>query len=363
MALPLITSPEDVEAIVGYLRPKATGAETPEARAALGTSVMDGRKVSGYEHWGFVTQEGGKIKLTSLGRRFARADEAERQQIFGEVINSKKAYRMGADWIYHQGFEQVPVADLAALWVEHLPQELGTDSEDTVRKQVTCFFQLAEGAGLGEYKLGRGGKPTRFVVNREQLAQQVAAAALEPSASDGEEDKPADHEGDSGKEAKPKSDKRSDKEPAEIKNEAEPKVFIAHGSNRDIVEQVKTVLDATDLKYEIAVEEETTAIPVSEKVFEAMRRCTAAVICVTADAAQDEQTEKFPINENVLIEIGAAFVLYDKRVVLVWDRRLPIPSNLQGLYRCEFEGDELSWTAGMKLMRAVGKIKKSAPLD
>jgi hypothetical protein len=60
----------------------------------------------------------------------------------------------------------------------------------------------------------------------------------------------------------------------------------------------------------------------------------------------------------VLIEIGAAFVLYDRRVVLLWDKRLPVPTNLQGLYRCEFEGDELSWSAGMKLMKAIKGFKK-----
>jgi len=58
-----------------------------------------------------------------------------------------------------------------------------------------------------------------------------------------------------------------------------------------------------------------------------------------------------------LIEIGAAFVLYEKRVILMWDKRVPVPSNLQGLYRCEFEGNELSWMVGMKLMEAIKKLK------
>lgn len=60
----------------------------------------------------------------------------------------------------------------------------------------------------------------------------------------------------------------------------------------------------------------------------------------------------------MLIEIGAAFVLYDKKVLLVWDRRLNIPSNLQGLYRCQFEGNELSWSEGMKFMKGVNNFKK-----
>lgn len=54
-------------------------------------------------------------------------------------------------------------------------------------------------------------------------------------------------------------------------------------------------------------------------------------------------------------------MLYDKRVVLVWDKRLSVPSNLQGLYRCEFEGNELSWSAGMKLMKAIRGFKTAEP--
>jgi hypothetical protein len=60
----------------------------------------------------------------------------------------------------------------------------------------------------------------------------------------------------------------------------------------------------------------------------------------------------------VLIKIGAAFVLYDRRVILLWDKRLEVPSNLQGLYRCEFEGDKLEWADGMKLMKGIGSFKQ-----
>jgi hypothetical protein len=46
-------------------------------------------------------------------------------------------------------------------------------------------------------------------------------------------------------------------------------------------------------------------------------------------------------------------------VILAWDKRLKVPSNLQGLYRCEFEGDELSWASGMKLLKAINDFKST----
>lgn len=129
------------------------------------------------------------------------------------------------------------------------------------------------------------------------------------------------------------------------------KVFITHGRDMGIVDQVKDVLDLYDIDYEVAVEEETTAIPVPQKVLAAMRRCEAGVMIVSAD--DDDAAKSGTINNNVLIEIGAAFVLYDQKVVLLWDKRLKVPSNLQGLYRCEFEGGQLTFGAGTKLAKAI----------
>lgn len=135
------------------------------------------------------------------------------------------------------------------------------------------------------------------------------------------------------------------------------KVFISHSKNMDVVEQVKEILGLYDINFELAVEEETIAKPVSDKVLDAMRRCTAGVMVVTADE-QSKTGNEYTINNNVLIEIGAAFVLYNKRVVLLWDKRLRVPSNLQGLYRCEFEGNELTFAIGTKLAKSVKNFRQ-----
>jgi predicted nucleotide-binding protein len=89
-----------------------------------------------------------------------------------------------------------------------------------------------------------------------------------------------------------------------------------------------------------------------------MHRCNAALITVTVDESEKRADGRYGINQNVLIEIGAAFVLYKKRVILVWDNRIDVPSNLQGLYRCEFTGNEFSWADGMKLMKAISNFRK-----
>lgn len=90
-----------------------------------------------------------------------------------------------------------------------------------------------------------------------------------------------------------------------------------------------------------------------------MKKCNCAIIIVSADEEMKQEEGSYRINENVLIEIGGAFIHYDKRVILLVDTRLTLPSNLQGLYRCDYEGDELSWTVGMKLQEALTNFRKS----
>lgn len=140
----------------------------------------------------------------------------------------------------------------------------------------------------------------------------------------------------------------------------EVRVFIGHGKNKHILSQIKTMLDFGKYQYEVAEETETTAIPVPQKIMEAMRRCNAGIINVSADEPERLENGRYGINWNVLIEIGAAFVLYDRRVILVVDKRVDLPSNLQGLYKCEYKGDELSWEAGLKLQKAITEFRTSA---
>jgi hypothetical protein len=357
VALPILTTGSDVESIVGYLKTKPTGASLAEAKAVLKKQVLDGRKLSAYQAWGFVSRENGTIKLTSRGWELARKPEAA-PQIFRTVIDDVRPYRSALEWIYHQGMETVTNIDVAAHWHDHHTDALGKTNETTIKDSAVCFFHLVEMAGLGKLTMGRHGHPTRIDLKRDALAAVIEAGPAsppwqnEPEAHTATDEIALDelaHEVEIETEvpSPPAGETTTPGAPEDLR------VFIAHGQNMEIVEQVQTMLDVAGIKGEIAEAEETTAIPVPEKVLAAMRRCNAAIICVTVDEGKKDEAGGYTLNDNVLIEIGTAFVLYDRRVVLVWDERLSIPSNLQGLYRSEFEGNELSWNAGMKLMKAI----------
>ena len=354
MSLPIITTRDDVDRIISYLKTKATGANIDEAKAAIGNTLLDPRKITAYKQWKFITKDSERLNLSNRGREYARASKERQMEIFREIIREIKPYNLAAEWIFHQKFDEITNVEVAAHWHSHSKNDLGTDNENTISKQVVCFFYIAEAAGLGKLTIGRRGQSTRFNVSKEELSNFIGESGLTKTIET--QEKVDETEIQSDEDVISDEHKPEDKIIKEEKK-TKPRVFITHGKNMEIVDQVKTMLELAKLDYEVAVDDESTAIPIPDKIFSAMRECNAAVICVTADDDMKVKDGEYHINQNVLIEIGASFVLYDKRVVLVWDKRIKIPSNLQGLYRCEFEGDELSWSSGMKLMKAVNKFQ------
>jgi hypothetical protein len=138
------------------------------------------------------------------------------------------------------------------------------------------------------------------------------------------------------------------------------RVFISHGKNTKIVGQLKELLQYGDFEPVVTVERETTSKPVPEKVLDDMRSCGAGIIHVGAERRlkDEDGNEHTILNQNVLIEIGAAMALYQRRFILLVEQGATLPSNLQGLYEVRYEGKELGGDATIKLLKAFNTFKE-----
>jgi hypothetical protein len=138
------------------------------------------------------------------------------------------------------------------------------------------------------------------------------------------------------------------------------RVFITHGKNRGFIDPARKLLSFGELEAVVASEKQTVAQPVPEKVMEDMRSCGAALIHVDDERRllDSETNEHVVLNENVLIEIGAAMALYGRRFILVVKEGVKLPSNLQGLYEVRYSGDALDGAATIKLLEAINDMKK-----
>ena len=138
------------------------------------------------------------------------------------------------------------------------------------------------------------------------------------------------------------------------------RVFITHGKNRALIEPVKKILTFGDLEAVVSVHSQTVSQPVPGKIMEEMRSCGAAIIHVENERTllNAEGSQEVVLNDNVLIEIGAAMALFGARFILVVKDGVKLPSNLQGLLELRYKGETLTIDDTGALLEAISDMKK-----
>lgn len=137
------------------------------------------------------------------------------------------------------------------------------------------------------------------------------------------------------------------------------RVFISHGKNKVFIDPIRELLKFGQLEAVVSVEKSTVSQPVTQKVMNDMRSCGAAIIHVDSERKliDPETREQFALNENVLIEIGAAMALYGERYILLVKEGVKLPSNLQGLFEVRYSGEKLDGNETIKLMSSINDMK------
>lgn len=143
------------------------------------------------------------------------------------------------------------------------------------------------------------------------------------------------------------------------------RVFITHGKNKNFIDPIKKLLGFGELIPVVSVDKQSVSKPVPDKVMDDMRSCGAAIIHIDAERVllDKEANEVNLVNENVLIEIGAAMALYGRRFILLIRDGVKLPSNLQGLYEVRYTSDVLDGDATIRLLEAINDIKNNPVPD
>ncbi len=351
MPLPTRTTLEDINAICGYLTTKPTGATLAEAKAVVDRRRLDGRKLSALKLWGLIEDTDDKIKITEMGRRAVRDSGAFRSEVLRQVVRQLAPYSAAVERVVNRHEETITATDLAAHWHEHFRDEV-SNSDEILNNQAICFFQVAEGADLGTLVFGRKGMPTRFEFDpnvARAFVNKVSEDAIPGLPVSSPPDEVGNHDIDDT------SFTPTDQANTPLRGN---RVFITHGKNLTILGQVKQIVTFGQFEPVVAMDHESLAKPVPQKVMDEMRTCDAALIHVSVERIlQDtDGNEVQLINENVLIEIGAAMALYRDRFILLVEEGVKLPSNLQGLYECRYQGSELNMPATMKLLEAFNEF-------
>lgn len=365
-ALPMLATAGDVREVVRLLKKRRGGVTIIEGMDAV-RRIFDPRKVAAYEYWGLVTRTNDRLRLSALGWEFARKLEPE-AQLFRAMLGATLAYRSALEWVFEQNLEIVTDADVAAYWLEHSAEVFLTGNQKTIEGNVVCFFHLCQEAELGMATLGKRGQPTRLRVDREELAAYIAGRAqLLPddspnhiaAESANEKSAPLIHEPsfqDSSIKAAPPQ-QAAGTTPTSAGGKM--RVFISRREDAELVAQVQLTLEVAEIESEVCCRDERGggAALVSDEIICAMRRCDAAIIIVGSEDCHVDDVGNTVLKESLLMEIAAAIVHYNRRVILLWDESVAQPDCIRDLCRCEFAGRGLTWDSGLQLLKALKNFK------
>jgi hypothetical protein len=347
--LPVLATPGDLREAVQYLRRKPTGVSTVEALADAKRRVFEPRKVAAYEAWGVVARRGERLLLTRRGHEFARTLEPE-TRAYRALLESNALYRATLAWIQRQGLELVTHADVVAYLKDEFEPLIAAAGPKGAEEGVICFFHICQAAGLGTLTIGKRGQPARMRVEREGLDEYLAGRgaardAMRMRAEVGDRTGGEEEFGDTP--------------PGTF-------LFISYGGQpAHVVAQIQTVFELAGIKSHASERApyDREAVLVADEAAEVMRRCDSALILLSEEDCRPDESGAAAVSRRALVEIGAASVLYERRVLLLLEGPAELSSGLASLPHVSLGEGGLTWELGIELLKAIRGFANRAGRD
>uniref|UniRef100_A0A7C5RU76 Uncharacterized protein n=1 Tax=Thermomicrobium roseum TaxID=500 RepID=A0A7C5RU76_THERO len=168
--LPYRTDPRLLFQVLEYAKGRGVDRSVLEARLGGGEPLRE--TLNALEQLGLIERDDAEVRLTEAGRRLAYATDAmERRRELARVVLSYPPYGGAIERALREG-----LSVMDGPWVERVWQvemRLG-QPRNRVEEARTFFFKLAEEAGLGVFRRGVRGQPSRLVLAPD-LEEQVRA--------------------------------------------------------------------------------------------------------------------------------------------------------------------------------------------
>lgn len=176
--IPIKTSVEDIQKLAGYLAKQIGWTEVAKVKKTLDSTAVDERKLGAMAEFALLERDGVNIRLTERGRRFAAGNTA---QALREVVIETELYRATAEWLMYGQKTEASVTEVGQYWETHHRDTIGERSGSHLKDGAVCFARVFEGADLGKFTVGRGGRESRIAIDTTQLAAALNASSVEES--------------------------------------------------------------------------------------------------------------------------------------------------------------------------------------
>ena len=284
------------------------------------------------------------ISLTSLGVEATRPrNEAERIEA---IRNAVRAVPLFDQLIEHFKNAKLPEPNFLKNILEREPFEI-----DPARSASAADAFIEDAREVG-FLRDIGGSP-HIVIDASVAMPAIEDQPEEPTEEP--DSTPQEHLAPDPGRHDPSAEARHDEQPRPAATPPVPmQLFIAHGSNRTPLEQLKEILNGWKVPFLVAIDEPNAGRPISAKVADTMRQCSAGIFIFTADEQflnEEAEVVSRP-SQNVVYELGAASLLYGRKIVILKESGVTFPSDFSDLGWIEFEKNALDAKA-MDLLREM----------
>lgn len=140
------------------------------------------------------------------------------------------------------------------------------------------------------------------------------------------------------------------------------RVFIGHYGPDEVVRTISAAFDELGIPYERVRSVGDDSGPLTAQTAAAMRESASAVLVVSARERESVGDRWGKTLEQMLCQLGAAYILYGDRTVIVRERGLDLPAEFSALRTVEFDTDRLDALALPMLgeLRRAGAIQVTA---
>ncbi len=351
--LPVLATANDVRELIQYLKKQPHGVDVSEIAQPIRKRVFFPPKIAAYEYWGLVARVGERLTLTQFGWDFARRLEPE-AAAYRTLLDATSAYRAALHQLYALGLSGITHEEVIDCWRAHLPAQFADAAPAGMRASVVCFFHLCQAAELGTMTLGKRGQPTRLRLLRPELKRYLESTHADTN--HGPTTATAHDLTTAAARTIESAGLRADESAT---SPTSLRVYVSHPAGAPVIEQLLATLMLAGGSYCLAERGAIQRELPSARVIADMRACNTGIIVLGAeDFAAAPDAAHGVLDEQLLSEIGAAFVCFDGRLLLLHEASLPLPAALQS-FQCTFRGDELTWAGGMKLLHALQNFARA----
>lgn len=176
--LPQKATADDFNKIASYLVKYPDFVSINDMAASI-KKAADARKIEAASYLGLIEKQGNTVRLTEMGRKFARGNKEGKQLIICSLIKKIDLYRNTVDWIYHQKSEIANKTDIASFWTQNYAAATGAAKGDALSDGAVFFIRVAEMAGLGKFVPAGRGRESHLKIDRGKLETFYGTDTLE----------------------------------------------------------------------------------------------------------------------------------------------------------------------------------------